>query len=117
MRENTTNLGKCLYFCQQLSRHSISMIFTEKIRKLREERQMPQRQFAAALEIDTATYCKIEKGERRVKREQVITIAKLLQTDEKELLSLWLAEQVIEVLKGETELAVEALEFTKKYFK
>ena len=43
------------------------MRFTERIKQLREERQMPQRQFAAALEIDTATYSKIEKDERRVK--------------------------------------------------
>ncbi|MCL2311332.1 MAG: helix-turn-helix domain-containing protein [Firmicutes bacterium] len=90
------------------------MIFTEKIRKLREERQMPQRQFAAALEIDTATYCKIEKGERRVKREQVVIIAKLLQVDSSELLILWLAEQVIEVVKDEKELADKALDIAQK---
>jgi transcriptional regulator with XRE-family HTH domain len=53
---------------------------------------MPQRQFAAALEINTATYCKIEKGERRVKAEQVVIIAGLLQTDKDELLALWLAD-------------------------
>ena len=53
------------------------MMFTEKIKQLREERQIPQRQFVAALEIDTATYCKIEKGERCVKREQIQIIAKL----------------------------------------
>ena len=41
-------------------------MFTERIKQLREERQMPQKQFAAALKIDTATYRKIEKGERRV---------------------------------------------------
>ena len=31
------------------------MQFTERIKQLREERQMPQRQLAAALEIDTPT--------------------------------------------------------------
>jgi DNA-binding transcriptional regulator YiaG len=36
------------------------MKFAEIIKQLREKRQMPQRQFAAALEIDTATYCKTE---------------------------------------------------------
>ena len=76
-------------------------MFTEKIKQLREERQMPQRQFAAALEIDTATYCKIEKGERRVKREQVQIIAKLLKANQNELLTLWLADQVYDVIKGE----------------
>lgn len=37
------------------------MLFTEKIKELRVQNQMPQRQIAAALNIDTATYCKIEK--------------------------------------------------------
>ncbi|MDR1679251.1 MAG: helix-turn-helix domain-containing protein, partial [Prevotellaceae bacterium] len=59
------------------------MIFTERIKQLREERQIPQRKMAAALDIDTATYCKYEKGERRPKREQVAIIAELLQADEK----------------------------------
>ena len=49
---------------------------------------MPQRQLAATLDIDTATYCKIEKGkiekgERRAKIEQVEMIAKVLNTDKK----------------------------------
>jgi DNA-binding XRE family transcriptional regulator len=42
---------------------------------------MPQRQFASVLHIDTATYCKIEKGERRVKTEQVVIIADIKNTD------------------------------------
>ena len=92
-------------------------MFKEKIRQLREERQMPQRQFAAALEIDTATYCKIEKGERKAKREQVLIIAKLLQTDEKELLCFWLAEQIMEVIDGERELAEKALKIAKQYIR
>jgi transcriptional regulator with XRE-family HTH domain len=77
------------------------MNFTEKIRQLREERQMPQRQFAAALEIDTATYCKFEKGERRVKREQIQVIEKLLKTNQSELVTLWLADQVYDMIKDE----------------
>jgi DNA-binding XRE family transcriptional regulator len=49
------------------------MKFTERIIQLGKNRQMPQQQFAAALEIDTTTCCKIEKGERRIK---VLDIAK-----------------------------------------
>lgn len=79
----------------------MSMNFTEKIRQLREERQMPQRQFAAALEVDTATYCKFEKGERRVKREQIQVIEKLLKTNQSELVTLWLADQVYDMIKDE----------------
>ena len=52
-------------------------MFNERIKPLREKRRTPQRQFVASLEIDTATYCKIEKGERHAKAEQVVVIADL----------------------------------------
>lgn len=45
------------------------MTFTERIRQLREQRQLPQRKVAEALYIDSATYCKIERGERRARKE------------------------------------------------
>lgn len=63
--------------------------------------KFPQRQIAAALEIDTATYCKIERGDRKAKRNQVIEIANLLKTSHEELLTLWLADQVCSVVKNE----------------
>ena len=90
------------------------MKFTERIRQLRAERQMPQRKFAAVLEIDTATYCKIEKGERRVKAEQIVIIADLLKTDKDELLSLWLADQVTAVVDDEHKVADKALNISKQ---
>lgn len=77
------------------------MLFADSIKKLREEKQMPQRQLAAALEIDTATYCKIERGERRAKRDQVASLANLFRTDKELLLNLWLAEQIYSILKDE----------------
>jgi len=79
----------------------MSTIFGNKIRTLREEKQIPQRQLAAALEIDTATYCKIEKGDRRAKREQVITLADLLEVDSKELIRLWSADKVYDIIAEE----------------
>jgi transcriptional regulator with XRE-family HTH domain len=98
-------------------KNRIEMKFKEQIKQLREERQMPQRQFAAALEIDTATYCKIEKGERRVKAEQVVVIAKLLETDKDELLALWLADQVSAVVADEQKVADKALNIAKENIK
>ncbi|MDR1672600.1 MAG: helix-turn-helix domain-containing protein, partial [Bacteroidales bacterium] len=41
------------------------MLFADRIKKLREKKQMVQRQFAAALETDTPMYSKIERGDRR----------------------------------------------------
>jgi len=79
----------------------MSTIFGNKIRMLREEKQIPQRQLAAALEIDTATYCKIEKGDRRAKREQVTVLADLLEVNSIDLLRLWSADKVYEIIAEE----------------
>jgi transcriptional regulator with XRE-family HTH domain len=91
------------------------MLFADRIKQLREEKQMLQRHFAAAMDIDTPLFSKIERGERRAKREQVITIAKILKCDETELLTLWLADRIIEAIDNEKELAVKALNVVKKY--
>ncbi len=77
------------------------MQFGERIKKLRESRGLLQRQLAASLEIDTPMYSKIERGERKAKREQVELLAELLQTDKLELLSLWLSDQIINLVKDE----------------
>ena len=90
------------------------MLFANKIRRLRIEKQLLQRQLAASLEIDTPMYSKIERGDRPAKREQVLSIAQLLSTDENELLTLWLADKVMEVLEGENELVGKALEIVKE---
>lgn len=79
----------------------MSNIFGNRLRALREEKQIPQRQLASVLEIDTATYCKIEKGDRRAKREQVLTLSETLKTDFKELLQLWSADKVYEIIENE----------------
>lgn len=79
----------------------MSNIFGNRIKNIRENKGFPQRMLASELEIDTATYCKIEKGDRKAKREQVILIANLFNIDKKELLELWLAEKVYEILENE----------------
>ena len=85
------------------------MLFTEKIKDLRLHSQLPQRKLAAALDIDTATYCKIEKGERRAKREQVSILSKLFNVSKEQLLTLWLADQVSAVVSNEQRIAPQAL--------
>jgi transcriptional regulator with XRE-family HTH domain len=85
------------------------MLFSDKIRQLREEKQLLQRQLASALEVDTPMYSKIERGDRSAKREQVLIIAKILSVNENELLILWLADKISDVIENETELADQAL--------
>lgn len=79
-----------------------------RIKELRESQGLLQRQLSAQLEIDTPMFSKIERGERRAKREQVLKIAKLLKADEKELLALWLGDQIMEIVTDE-EQALQAL--------
>ena len=93
------------------------MTFTERIKQLREALQMPQRKMAAALDVDTATYCKFEKGERKVRRENLTIIAELLQADETELLKLWLADQVAALVADEKEISNDILKMAKENLK
>ena len=77
--------------------------FGDTIRKRREEKYLLLRQVAPELEMDTAMLSKVERGERNLKREHVIKIAKILDLNEKDLLKLWLADKVYEVVKDEEE--------------
>ena len=79
------------------------MLFGNKIKELRDEQGLLQRQLAAFLEIDTPMYSKIERGDRRAKREQVIKLAEYLHQDEKKMLTLWLADKFIDAVEGEQE--------------
>lgn len=77
------------------------MNFGEHIKQLREQNQLLQRQVASVLEIDTAMLSKIERGERRAKREHIPILASLLKSNEKELFTIWLADQVYDLIKEE----------------
>jgi len=90
------------------------MTFIERIKQLREQCQLPQRKVAEALDIDGATYCKIERGERKAKREQLSLLAELLKADKNELLTLWLADQVTKLVADEKEISNDILNIVKK---
>lgn len=92
------------------------MFLGKRIKELREEKGLLQRQLAAELEIDSPMYSKIERGERRAKREQVTKLAKLFEVDEEELLAFWLAGQVYEIVKQEKS-ALTALKIVNQSLK
>ena len=89
------------------------MLLGNKIKSLRDEQGILQRQVAAYLEIDTPMFSKIERGDRRAKRSQVIQMATYFKVDEKEMLTLWLADKVLDALEGEDELKLTAIETAK----
>ena len=89
-------------------------MFGHKLRSLRVERKLVQRELAEKLNIDTPMFSKIELGVRRAKRSQVVQLAKLLNVSEKELLTLWLADGVLNAVKDDRELGLAALKVAKK---
>ena len=91
-------------------------LFGEKIKQLREANNLLQRQVASQLEIDTPMLSKIERGERKAKKQQVLIFAKMLNISKDELLTLWLADQVYDVIEGEP-MADEALKSVSKKIK
>lgn len=93
------------------------MIFGKKIKELREEEGMLQRQLAAVIEVDTPMYSKIERGERKAKREHVKLIAQKLNVDEKELLTIWLADKVLDVVDEEQEIKRDAIIYAQNEIK
>ena len=92
-------------------------IFGRKIKELREERGLVQRQLSAALEIDTPMYSKIERGERKAKRSQIPIMAQMFEVDEKELLTIWLADKVLDTVEGEEDVSHDALVYAQKEMK
>ena len=85
------------------------MLLAQKIKELRMQNGVLQRQLASLLEIDTPMFSKIERGDRRAKRTQVIQIANYFTVDEKELLTLWIADKVLDAVEDEKELKSEAI--------
>ena len=70
---------------------------------------MLQRQVANLLDMDTPMLSKIERGERKARKEQVSQFAKVLKSNPDELLTIWLADQLVEVVEGEW-LALKAIQ-------
>jgi len=89
------------------------MLLGNKIRSLRDEQGILQRQVAAYLEIDTPMFSKIERGDRRAKRSQVIQMATYFKVDEKEMLTLWLADKILDALEDEDELNLNAIKIAE----
>ncbi len=91
------------------------MLLGKRIKELREEQKLLQRQLAAVLEIDTPMFSKIERGDRRAKHGQVITLAQQFKVDERELLTLWLADKILDALEGnDNKLKQEAIKIAQQ---
>lgn len=90
--------------------------FGNRIRVLREEQKLLLRQLAPLLNMDTAQLSKIERGERNAKKETVLNLAGVLKVNPDELVTLWLADQIFDVVKDEN-TALAAMTVAKECVK
>ena len=88
----------------------------EQIRRLREGKGLPLRKVAAELDIDQSILSKIERGERKASKDQIIQIANIFSVNEKELLINYLSDKVLYELINE-DFAVDALKVAEKKIK
>jgi transcriptional regulator with XRE-family HTH domain len=83
------------------------------LRELREAKGLLLRQIAAELEVDPSLLSKIERGDKRPTREQVIQLAKIFNCNEDELLLSYLSDKIVYELRNEV-LGLEALRMAEK---
>jgi predicted nucleotidyltransferase len=83
------------------------------IRKLREKKELPLRTVAAFLDMDQAILSKVERGQRKPTREQVIKLAGYFKVKENDLLIAWLSDKVVYELEDE-EVALQALQMAEE---
>lgn len=83
------------------------------LRRLRENKELPLRTVAAYLDIDQAILSKIERGQRKPTREQVIKLAEYFKVKESDLLVAWLSERVVYEVEDE-EVALKALQVAEE---
>ena len=83
------------------------------IRTLREKEGYPLRKVAAFLDIDQAILSKIERGQRKLSKEQVIKLAGFFSYNEKEMLVIFLSDRIIYEI-GNEEYAREALKVAEE---
>ena len=91
----------------------MNVLLGNRIKEIRAEQDVRQRQLADMLDIDVPMYSKIERGERRAKREQVVKLAEFLNQDKTEFLLLWLADKVLDVVESEDAINLGAIKLAR----
>ncbi|MCX6287644.1 MAG: nucleotidyltransferase domain-containing protein [Bacteroidetes bacterium] len=82
--------------------------FSAQIRELRRQKGDPLRTVAAFLDIDQAILSKIERGQRKASRPNVLKLAEYFHFDEASLLKAWLSDKIFYEIATEDD-AIEIL--------
>ena len=91
----------------------MNVLLGNRIKEVRAEQDVRQWQLADMLDIDVPMYSKIERGERRAKREQVVRLAEFLNQDKTEFLSLWLADKILDAVESEDAINLGAIKLAR----
>jgi predicted nucleotidyltransferase len=83
--------------------------FGETIRNYREGRELPLRKVASYLDLDQAILSKIERGQRRATREQVMKLSVFFEVNGNDLLVAWLSDRLVYEVQDEA-VALQALQ-------
>jgi len=88
----------------------------ELIREKREMKGFLLREVSAQIGIDTAILSKIERGERKATKEQIIKLADILEIDKGLILTQYLSEKILYEIQNE-DFGMEALKVAEKTIK
>lgn len=88
----------------------------DTIRKLREDKELPLRTVSAYLDIDQAILSKMERGQRKATREQVVKLAEYFKVKENDLLVAWLSDKLVYEV-AEEQVALKALQVAEEKIK
>ncbi len=91
--------------------------FGDTVKKLREERNMPLREVAEALEIDTSMLGKIEKNSRKPSKQIIEKFAKFFKVSVKDLTIAFVSDTVAYQLMSEKNISNEVLKVAEKKVK
>ena len=89
----------------------------EKLRELRESKELPLRKVSALLDIDVAILSKMERGERKLSKDIVLKLAEIYGHNADELLVLFLSDKIMYEIQDEDlgEKALKVAEQRVKY--
>ena len=88
----------------------------EKLRRIREEKELPLRKVVALLDIDVAIMSKMERGERKMTKEIVLKLADIYDYNPDDLLVSYLTDKILYEIQDE-ELGIEALKVSEERVK
>ena len=91
--------------------------FGETVKKLREEQNLPLREVAEVLKIDTSMLGKIEKNNRKPTKQLIERFAKYFKVSDKDLMIAFLSDTVAYQIMDEEDLSSEVFKVAEEKVK